>query len=408
MRIYFSKPLLIIASCFILLFLFICYYLAIPFQDIIYPDTKSYIESANSIYFHFRGNNARPMILALIHGFPMLFNQETSFVIVSNIIINVICFFGTIFLVYKMAQSYFSKNIALLIGLFSVTIISLMAFTFHMLSEHIYLFIITLSFYYLNLYYHQKKYSFLIYFLSLSLISILIRPGALFIVIIFLVIFSKIFYHNIKQKINYLLYGSLFLILVQCTGMKYQFGNFTVSYIDATTYYNYLGSKADCYRKGTVYNQIKNPRAEYMYSTDFSLQKQLASDDLKEQLKNNSLNLLKAYFDNLYGNSASGCVIISDLKNVNQSKNFDSIKFFFLKVSQFQNIVLTLLTFCFSIFILVWKRRKNIFFTTIAFYSIYIFGVSGISCDQGDRFHIILFPYTLMLIYFAIHKPKTT
>ena len=36
------------------------------------------------------------------------------------------------------------------------------------------------------------------------------------------------------------LYGSITLCFVQAAGLKYQFGDFTISYIDSVTFHNYL------------------------------------------------------------------------------------------------------------------------------------------------------------------------
>ena len=61
-------------------------------QQLIYPDTESYIAAADSLYFHARGHNLRPILLALIHGFPLLFTSTKIELLQWNIFINICCF----------------------------------------------------------------------------------------------------------------------------------------------------------------------------------------------------------------------------------------------------------------------------------------------------------------------------
>ena len=106
------------------------------------------------------------------------------------------------------------------------------------------------------------------------------------------------------------------MVFVQCAGLKYQFGNFTLSYIDSVTYYDYIGSKAMCLKEGKEFSQLNNPRGEYIYSIECSEQRKIANEDLKQQLQHNTLNLLKAFISDVVDNATSGNVCIDDCKNV--------------------------------------------------------------------------------------------
>jgi hypothetical protein len=97
----------------------------------------------------------------------------------------------------------------------------------------------------------------------------LIKPGAKFFGIVMLLFFFKEILKNYKQKSMIFLYGSLLMIVIQVVGMKVQYGDFTISYIDGVTYHNYICSKAECYKNGKEYEQINNPRAEYLFGLDF-------------------------------------------------------------------------------------------------------------------------------------------
>ena len=73
--------------------------------------------------------------------------------------------------------------------------------------------------------------------------------------------FIPFYIKNLKNKLNHLIYSSIFLIGIQLIGMKAQFGNFTISYIDKVTIHNYILSKADCLKKGVEYQEIFIPFA---------------------------------------------------------------------------------------------------------------------------------------------------
>ena len=137
----------------------------------------------------------------------------------------------------------------------------------------------------------------------------LIKPGSMFLGVIFFLYFIKEIIKNFKSRSILFIYGSLFLIAIQVVGMKAQYGNYTISYIDCVTYHNYLCSKAVCIKEGKQYNQINNPRAEYLFALpSFTEQKKVALEDLKYQLRFNTFNLIKAYFSDVIENSKTAQV----------------------------------------------------------------------------------------------------
>src|SRR5690606_31095351 len=140
---------------------------------------------------------------------------------------------------------------------------------------------------------------------------------------------------NYKSKAAFFIYGSIGLVMVQCAGMKHQFGNFTISYIDAVTYYGYLGSRAESLRLGEEYVQEKNPRGVSMYGLQMHKQKKLDAEDMKFQLTQNTTNFFKAYAINLYDNTRSGTTAIIDCKNVKGSSFFAADALFW--ISKWQN-----------------------------------------------------------------------
>jgi hypothetical protein len=67
-------------------------------------------------------------------------------------------------------------------------------------------------------------------------------------------------------------------------------------------------------------------------------------------------------------------------------------------VSKWQNRLFTILGFLLAIFY-GFKSYKNVNpISFVAFFIIYIYVLSGISCGQGDRFHLVTFPFVVLLL----------
>jgi hypothetical protein len=177
-----------------------------------------------------------------------------------------------------------------------------------------------------------------------------------------------------------------------------QYGDFTISYIDGVTYHNYICSKAECYKNGKQYEQINNPRAEYLFGLNFTDQKKAAIEDLKHQIKTNFLNLVKAYFSDVIENSKSGNACIEDLKNYECKTDFPFWKKLVFSITKWENRFFTVLAILLSVIFLYkgYNQRKATFF--VAFFILYIIILSGISCGQGDRFHLVTFPFVILLL----------
>ena len=204
----------------------------------------------------------------------------------------------------------------------------------------------------------------------------------------------------------FFLYGSVLMILIQVVGMRVQYGDFTISYIDGVTYHNYLCSKADCFKNGKEYSQMNNPRAEFLFSLDFTDQKKVALEDFKNQIKTNFPNLVKAYFSDVAENSKSGNSCIEDLKNYNNKVDFSFWKAFVFDITKWQNRLFTLLGIVLSGFFLFKGFKNEKAYFLVAFFITYIIVLSGISCGQGDRFHLVTFPFVILLLALFLSKSK--
>ena len=181
--------------------------------------------------------------------------------------------------------------------------------------------------------------------------------------------------------------------------MKSQYGDYTISYIDGITYYNYICSNAVCIKEGKVFDATKNPRADYIYGIEnHSVRKEIALLDLKQQLQFNTINIIKAYFLNVFDNlkSLNGC--IRSTVNSEKTNYFEKSKEIFLIISKYQNRFFSILGIALASLYLIKSRNQEKIFLFFAFFVLYIIILSGISSNEGDRFHLVTFPFSIMLL----------
>jgi hypothetical protein len=359
-------------------------------QTLIYPDCDNYLESAQKMYHKFTGHYYRPMVMAFITGIPYLFGSSDAGIFQWSLFVNIFCWLGTSILLFEILKQFIKEKWAFGFAILPFFILGNIILNFHLLTENIFVFFIMLAFYLMFQYYKTAKFWYLSLSVSLFLSSMLIKPGAKFLAIIITLFFIKEIFRSYKSKSMIFLYGSVLMIVIQVIGMRVQYGDFTISYIDGVTYHNYLCSKAECFKNGKKYSQLNNPRAEYLFSLDFTEQKRVALEDFKNQIKTN--------FSDVTENSKSGNSCIEDLKNYDNKVDFSFWKEFVFDISKWQNRLFTLLGIVLSGFFLFkgFKKEKANFL--VAFFITYIIVLSGISCGQGDRFHLVTFPFVVLLL----------
>lgn len=371
-------------------------------QTLLYPDASNYLESAQKMYLKFTGHYYRPMVMAFITGLPYLFGSSDAGILQWSLIVNVFCWLGTSLLLFQIAKDFLKPKVAFVVAILPFFIIGNAVLNYHLLTENIYTFFIVLAFYSLFRYFKTNNFWFLSFSLSLLLSSMLIKPGAKFLAILILLFFIKTVLKNYKAKAMILLYGSVLMILIQLVGMKVQYGDFTLSYIDGVTYHNYLFSKAECFKNGKEYHQINNPRAEYLFSLLFTDQKRVAKEDAIRQIKTNFPNVVKAYFDNLLENTKSGNACVFDLENKKGSSDFTFWKTVAFNLSKWQNRLFTIIGILVSLYFVRKLFTPKSVYALMALFVLYTIILSGISCGQGDRFHVITFPIVFLLLAKAL------
>ncbi|HLA54982.1 MAG TPA: hypothetical protein VK623_02690 [Flavobacterium sp.] len=362
-------------------------------QGIIYPDSRSYCEAARNLYVFHRGHNYRPMLLALINGIPYAFGGSDASVYGFSYFVNLFCWLAFPLVLFEIVKQFLKPEAAFFISAVSLFFIGNTVFVFHLFSENIYMFFIISGFYFLSEYFKKKKFRDLSAALAIFILAILIKPGSMFLAIIFGLFFIKDIIRHYRTKSAWFIYGSVMLIFIQCAGVKYQFGNFTVSYIDATTFYGYLGERATALDEGASYKPRKT-----IYSFPCPVQKEMAAADMKRQLLSNTKNLFKAYGLDLIENATTGSICLKDCKNIRDRESFPFWKSFIFKLSEWQNRLFSIIAILLSGWFLFKSYRKDKFFALVAFFIGYNIFLSGISFAEGDRFNVITFPFALILL----------
>lgn len=372
--------------------------LQLDYQTLVYPDCSNYLESAQKMYRQFTVHYYRPMVMAFITGIPYLFGSSDAGIFKWSFFVNVFCWLGTSIVLFEIMKHFVREKFAFYFAVLPFLFMGNIIWNYHILTENIFVFFIVLAIYFLFQYYKTRKFWQLSLMISIVLSSMLVKPGAKILGVVVLLFFIKEIFKNYKAKSMVLIYGSLLMILIQLVGMKVQYGDFTLSYIDGVTYHNYICSKAECYKIGKEYSQLENPRAEYLFSQIFTEQKKVAEADLKKQITTNFPNFVKAYFSDVLDNATSGNSCITELKNYKNNDSFTSWKTIFLSITKWQNRLFTLLGILLSAFFLLKTFRKPDAITFVGFFITYIIVLSGISCGQGDRFHVITFPFVILLL----------
>ena len=372
--------------------------LQLSLQNTICNDATNYVEAATMLFQNGQTHYFRPSVLAFLHGIPFLFGVENiSEIYAFSYYLNILCWLGFSLVFYKMITHFFSPEKSFIIALCPLFFFGSLSLIFQALSENVFMFLLICAFFNLSKFYKSNKYFNLSIAISLFIIAILVRPGIMFFTILIIVFFIKTIFQNLNHKANIIMLFAISLLVLHGLGMKKQYGNFAISHIDSYTYYNYLGTRADFLQTNSIFNQGNTTRNQFMMSHKYSEFTQIAKQDFYNQLKNNSTNLFKAYFYNIFENTKTGSTGIYELINVKKSGAFNGLKYFFATASKWQNRICTIVGFFLSVYFLrVTFMKRNVMFF-ISLFILYTIATSAVSCCQGDRFHVIFFPFVVLL-----------
>ncbi|NMH28900.1 hypothetical protein [Flavobacterium silvaticum] len=371
--------------------------LNLPGNVALQGDEVTYWAAAKNIYSSFSPSETRPLLIALIHGFPLLFGI-TSLVLVNTwvVVLNLMLWVLSILLVYKLTLGKAKAKASILLGFALLFCVGYLAICFKFLSESVFIFMLVFCIYLVRKFIITQNHNFLSASFGVLLLSILVKPLALGLVLIFTVFFFRQVLKIVLNKYSAISVVALILIFFQMDSLRKNQGDFTISYIDSFTYYNYLGDKAECFKNGTHYRQCKGKRYEAFVKLNNSQQKKAAAKDFTNQIRHNFPNLVKAYLYNLYANAFGGSRIIDTAHSGNES-----IQKILFRISRIQNVLLTFIGVFISVIDVSRFRKTSIFNLLLTFIFGYILVVSGISGNQGDRFSIVFYPIVILQMAYS-------
>lgn len=387
---------------YLIVFIAVCWALFFSFVLQLKPyfsplgDDATYLYSAQILYSYGIVDNTRPIVISAIFGFPYFFGYSSFVVIKWGFFLNFLSWIGTALLVFKTLSFQFTRKTAFIGALLFVFCIGNLAHAFRFLTESIFVFLLTISIYLLQLYFSLNKPKYVVIAVAILLFSALIKPVSLMLAVVVGVYFIRKTKEFIYNKFFSLIIVALLLLAYQVTAIKQRYGDYTISYIGAITYYNYLGCKAYCYANNIDYLPGKNQRTKDFNKMSSHKMKQIANEDFKYQVRNNFTNLCKAYLFCIYSNSSKGNYIVSECKNKSNTFYFDFFRFLFKAVSKLQTIFFTILGIFLSVFYILKYKKKLSFYVVISLMLLTIFFISAISCFECDRFHITFFPIVIL------------
>lgn len=358
-------------------------------------DEGSYYQAVERLYLQGIPDDGRPLLISAINGFPMLFGFSGLAVFQWILAVNLVCWLATVLVVYKIASDILNSKKGFVFALLFLFCIGNLITTYKLLSESVFVLMLVSAVFLVHKFQKSQQVKFLSLSVSILFLAVLVKPMALGLGVILLGWHFRKIKEILVSKSSVFIYVSLTCIFFQMYSVKKQYGDFTVSYIDSFTYYNYLGTRADCLRKGIAFRQGEGERYAYITKFESSEQKRIASADLKGQLKNNKINLAKAYILNFFGNSIKGNPSITDCRNETGTAYFNAFQFAFKVISKLQNNIFSILGIVMS-FSFLWQWKRERFFVLLSIVILYVMAVSAISSDQGDRFHLVVYPLVLL------------
>ena len=367
-------------------------------QNVIYTDCDNYRESADFFYHYFKAHYYRPFGMAIIFGLPYLFGGDDASIYDFSFYINIASWLGTALLLFSFLKKYLTACKAMCFALLFYALLGPAFIIFHLFTESIFTFLLLLSFYFFDKHYASKSFNYLAIALGILLFTILIKPGIKFLAVVFVIYYGRVLIKNYSRLSMAFIYVAVGLIVFQCIKMKEEYGNYTISYIDGITYYNYLGAKAVALQTNTTFLESRDKRSEYITYLPFPAQRDAASKDFSHQVKTNTINVAKAYVLDMAENAAAPSDCIMVCRNLEGKPYYDTLKNVMVIISKYQNRFLSVFGCILALFYCLKTYRNPNVYTLMSLYVLYIVAICGVTCLQGDRFHMVFFPVVIILI----------
>lgn len=425
-----NRDYLIIIIAAILFFSFISCILQLPLnattEQFTGGDPISYWEASKLIYTEgFQPHPLRPFFYPFLIGLPSYLgiSANNSFWLV--LMLNFMCWLGTVVFIFKILKDNTNRKIAFIGAFIFVTNTSNIINSWSVLAESLFYFLIIGSIYFLLKYTTNKTNTgYFIAFATFFCLSFITRPiySPLFLIIIPLFIWTII-----KQHLSIFIGAITLLIFLSTVGfnaykMRQTYGNWTLSYIGQCTIYVFYSAYAKVASpEKSVERTAKDWFVEYKNrgtqiprsnnSIPWNSLNTIVINDLKVQIKNNKTGLIVAFFRNLTSNTlgSTGDVLhLIDSKTLFYFNGLIKLIFIWGRIHNILNTITALLAIplLFKRFSgYFWHNKRPVFWILIVNITLSVFAilVSTISFTQGDRFHLVVLPMSLVslgLIFF--------
>jgi hypothetical protein len=390
-------------------------------------DPISYWDAAKLIYEEGgKPHPIRPFFYPFLIGLPSLFSASQSAALVWALSLNFLFWLSTVALIFKVLNDNTSRKIALIGAAIFVSNTSNIILVWTALAESLFHFLIIASVYFLSKYLknEEKKANF-ITFVTFFCLSCITRPThfPLFFILIPLLIWSVF-----KRYLSLITATISLIIFVSTVGfntlkVKQTYGKWTLSYLGDCALYAYLGGFAKGAKPEKTWRkmrddwgeevQIRNTKtARHVDSIPWSALAPLVENDLKEQFQNNKTGLILALGYTLFTNSTGSDIHVLYFTNFKNQPYFFKV---FLKPvfnwSRLQNTFNSFAQLCIIPLLFYrqkkyfWQKNKPVFWLLLfnSFLGISTILISSITFTQGDRFHLVTMPLTLVSLGIFYH-----
>lgn len=374
-------------------------------------DTYTYEKAINLFYDHLKPDHARPIGFSILAGIPKLFVSKPTInqLITWNYFINIVMWVLTVLTIYKAVKLNLNKKSSILLSVLFILCVANIAQTSVLLTETVSCFLITLIGYNLLLFYKKKSLVNFIITIVLVNISVLIKPGMIYLAAFFNLIFLW-YYFKKNYALSFKLLAPLaftwFLVFSQSLLMYHSHGKFTVSFIDKYTWYLYLGAESNAEANTIDYITERNDRRIRIEPLSFENRFTLASDDFRTQLKTHPEIIIKNLVSNICDNVNVGNIRISSATDFNDTQNFNYVRYYLYLISKAQNIVFSIFGLLVTLLALIRIKFLSLALFLSCSIICYIIITSGISFWEGDRFNIVFYPLVLISCSYLLKEIK--
>jgi hypothetical protein len=377
-------------------------------EEVIPPDSLSYIEAANMLYLDFKPHPIRPLGYAFLVGLPNVVYSGLSNndYILFSCCINLVSWVLSLIFLYKSLYLFFSRRISFCVTLVSLSAVGGIFSVFWLLTEPVTVLFLSLFAYNLAKFMSCNSIEYFINSASLLNILMLIRPGFVYLgvgltFLVVLRIIKSLHAGNIPRGLIGFL-SSIALVVVQFIMMHSTYGKATPSFIDKITWYLYLGAESHAAAEDIPLQEVRTSRMKELYGKPFKEQSELCKTDLKTQMMENTQYVFTNWILNISENSTSGSNVLKLIERRTENEKKDRMIAYLLKLSAWQNSFFIILYLA-ALAILIWNRFNGSYVLLILSIVVaYVILTSGLSFWQGDRFHIILYQLILLLFMFSM------